>query len=219
MQWYYLDANKRQLPFEQDDLQGLISGGVIHQKTLVWNGSMIEWHPASSVLAQWFHDSPDPSQSKSPAPTPPDPSRTAHPKKLNEDLRELVKDVASFLSARAKWMKFFAVILIIAGIPNLIILIGGLYIWLGVMLWKSATLAQLAEKTGTREALEGSLFQLGRFFKVNGILMLVVLILYIAAIVFAIATGVLAPLIDGVSGGGSGGGSPFESVPDKILDN
>ena len=62
---------------------------------------------------------------------------------------------------------------------------------------KAASQAEIALKTGTNESLEQCLYQIGRFFKINGIVLLVLLILYIGAIIAVLSMELLAPFLGG----------------------
>lgn len=111
-------------------------------------------------------------------------------------IRETIKDFASYLSVNAIWMKIFGVLAIISGALLCLtiggILIGWLPIWLGVLLFKGASCAQTAEVTGREEDLAESLYRVGVYFKVQGIFMLVMVVLHVAAVVLFFVMGGLA---------------------------
>ncbi len=204
MQWYYLDTNKQQVPFDENYVQALAHDGTINAQTLTWNERLPEWQSAAASFPQSFgQQQAIPQQQISPPAGMSQqgkakmPVRMEESKMLNHDLRELVKDLASYLSANAKWIRFFGIILIISGIAQLIFLYGALFIWLGVILMKAASQAEIALKTGTNESLERCLYQIGRFFKINGIVLLVLLILYIGAIIAVLSMELLAPFLGG----------------------
>ena len=113
-------------------------------------------------------------------------------------LRETVKDFASYLSANAFWMKLVGVISIVGGallcLSVVGILVGWLPIWLGVLLFKGASCAQTAEVTGREEDLAESLYRVGLYFKIQGILMIVVIVLQVASVIALFSLGGLAAL-------------------------
>jgi len=106
----------------------------------------------------------------------------------------LVKRLAEVLSAGASWMKFLAVLswalagIAILGSSGLMLIVAWAPIWLGVVLWKAAAMAQQAAFTGTEADLAQALEQLRFYFKLSGILRIlaviggaVVLIFFFAA--------------------------------------
>ncbi len=215
MQWYYLDANKQQVPFDENYLQPLINDGTVNSQTLLWNESLPEWRPANALFPDTFPGAQNPpaqQTTQSQASSKPASSQLSAPKKLNDDLRETIMDLASYLSANAGWIKFFGIMLIIGGVANLLILIGALHIWIGVILLKAADQAKIAERTGSKEVLEQSLYQMGRFFKINGIVFIVIMSIYALFIVVFIAMGGFALLM----GVGAAAGAGMESIPDEF---
>ena len=159
--------------------------------------------PAAAAPAAAAASTPAPVVSRASAPVP---SGLAAPKIKTQSkavasvtkLRETVKDFASYISANSIWMKIVGVLSIIGGALMCLtiggILIGWLPIWLGVLLFKSASCAQTAEVTGYEEDLAESLYRVGLYFKIQGILMIVVILLHVAAVVFLFAFGGLALL-------------------------
>ncbi|NNE90306.1 MAG: DUF4339 domain-containing protein [Verrucomicrobiales bacterium] len=200
MQWFYLDANRQQIPFDENYLQALVTEGRVQPNTLVWNQSLgQDWQPAERIFPNWFPDQQQLAETVA--------ARTAAPKRLNEDLRELVRDLASYISANKGWIKFVGVMMFIGG--ALTIPIGLLNIWLGVILFKAANSAVMAEQTGTKESLEQCLYEVGRYFKISGIIVLIFMILYIVGIVlfFLFFAGALAA---------AAGSGAFEPIPDQL---
>ncbi len=86
MQWYYADANKEQIAFEEEEFEQLIHGGKILRTTLVWNESMADWQPASNVKPAAFIEASSPGATNaqspyvvSPAGVAPTPAPAANP--------------------------------------------------------------------------------------------------------------------------------------------
>jgi hypothetical protein len=73
------------------------------------------------------------------------------------------------------WLKFIGVINILIGIPNMIILVGFLYIWLGVLLYQAGDAASTAGAQDVPRLLN----KLKTYFIINGVLMLLGLLVFI----------------------------------------
>lgn len=50
MDWYYADGQERKGPVGEEEFQRLAQQGVINGQTLVWNDTMSDWKPYSSIL-------------------------------------------------------------------------------------------------------------------------------------------------------------------------
>lgn len=79
------------------------------------------------------------------------------------------------------WMKLLGVVLILQGVLMIFTLLGivlcWLPIWLGVLLFKAASLAETAQLGGQKQALVESLSNIKMYFVINGILTLIFLII------------------------------------------
>lgn len=93
------------------------------------------------------------------------------------------------------WLKFLGVINIIMGIPSLIVLVGALHIWLGVLLYQAGT----AAGQGDEHALLRMMGKLKTYFIVNAVLALFGIAVIVLFILFA---GVAALLPFAESGSG-----------------
>jgi len=195
MQWYYQDEQGGQTPFDENYIAALFSENRIKSSTLVWNDTLSGWIPAAEAFPEAFPGislppSQPPAARQSPATTeaqiPPTTLTHSTGKVVNQELRELVKDFASYISANRFWMKLFGVLMIIAGAFQALTIVGlviaWLPIWSGVLLLKAASSALVAESAGTVETLEDALYRIGVFFKINGITALVVVIIYAVVI-------------------------------------
>lgn len=194
MQWYYQDETEGQTPFDESYIAALSSGGRIKPTTLVWNDTLSGWVPAAEAFPEAYPGVslppsgvlPVQSQSAAVRSKEVEPvSRTTltrEPVKIiNEDLRELVKDLASYISANRFWMKFFGILMIIYGVLQALTLVGLVIAWLpivsGLLLLKAANSALMAENTGTVKSIEDTLYRIGLFFKINGIMAMVAVVL------------------------------------------
>lgn len=96
------------------------------------------------------------------------------------------------------WMKLLGVLLIIYGIMMAITIVGLLVawlpIWLGVLLFQSASAATQANQTGDEAVLIRSLEKLKTYFTIMGILTLIGLILAILGFV----TGMMGAMMGGL---------------------
>lgn len=220
MQWYYQDEADGQTPFDESYIAALSSGGRIKPTTLVWNDTLSGWVPAAEAFPEAYPGVSLPPSGVLPVQSQaaavrseavePETRRTTlthEPVKIiNEDLRELVKDLASYISANRFWMKFLGVLMIISGVLQGLTIVGLLIAWLpvwsGVLLFKAADSSLMAESTGTVESIEDTLYRIGLFFKINGIFALAAIVLYSALTVgFLVMGGVglLAGYLDASS--------------------
>jgi len=114
---------------------------------------------------------------------------------------ESAPSVLAMLKERARsmsgWLKFLGVAYIITGIPSLIVLVGALNIWLGVLLFQAGTAAE----QGDDMALLRMLSKFKMYFIINAVLML----LTVAFIIFIFLFVGAAALIPFMESGGGGG--------------
>jgi hypothetical protein len=95
------------------------------------------------------------------------------------------------------WLKFLGVAYIITGIPSLIVLVGAINIWLGVLLFQAGTAAERGDDT----ALLRMLSKFKTFFIINAVMLL----LAVALIGFIVLFAGAAALIPFMESGGGGG--------------
>jgi hypothetical protein len=92
----------------------------------------------------------------------------------------LLKQICKLASGSSAWMKFLGVLSIIQGIVLIFtiwgILICWLPIWLGVILFKAAGDAEMASK-GAATRMTDYLQKLNRYFLIQGILSLIMIII------------------------------------------
>ena len=86
------------------------------------------------------------------------------------------------------WMKLLGVMFIIAGIIYVITIVGIIFawlpIWIGVLLFQSASAAEEAHYTGNEHELVRSLLKLKTYFIIMGVLTLISIIVSIMAFFF-----------------------------------
>ena len=94
--------------------------------------------------------------------------------------------MAKPLASSAGWIKFLGVLLIIMGVLNILsvagIIFGVLSLIMGLMLTKGAGFIREAAKTGDPRAMKDGLTKIGSYFKMSGILVLIMLLAYLAII-------------------------------------
>lgn len=104
---------------------------------------------------------------------------------------DIVKRLASILATGSGWMKFFAILMFINGGFFVLsiwgIIIAWIPIWLGVVLWGAATRATQASSGGSEADLAIALDKLRFFFKLNGILMILIFVLVFLAVLGSLA--------------------------------
>jgi len=217
MQWYYQDETEGQTPFDENYIAALCSDKRIKPTTLVWNDTLSGWMPAAEAFPEAYPGAALPPsgiktiqnqatapKSNSLAEAESKNQLTLEPVKIkNQEVRELVRDIASYFAANRFWMNFFGILMILAGVIQALTLVGLLIAWLpiwsGVLLLKASHAAMVAEKTGMVETLESSVCRIALFFKINGIFALVVTLIYIAIAVWAFLFDGLA-LLSGLNG-------------------
>ncbi len=103
----------------------------------------------------------------------------------NEDV---IRDLSQPLFRAKGWMKLVAVMMIIYGVLTALsivgILIAWLPIWIGVVLFQSASAIEEAHMNGRPEALEKSMLKLKTYFTITGVMTLVFLIIGIIGFIF-----------------------------------
>ena len=95
------------------------------------------------------------------------------------------------------WLKFLGILMIVMGIPAALGLVGILYIWLGVVLYKAGSRAQQFLVSKSSDDLAEFASKLKTFFMVSGILALI-------GIILGIITGCIYAIIAiiAIAGGG-----------------
>ncbi|MGC9326373.1 MAG: DUF5362 family protein [Candidatus Hinthialibacter sp.] len=101
-------------------------------------------------------------------PQPPEPPPS------NEMAASLVKEISQPLYESKIWLRILGVVSILSGIISIFTIIGILFcwapIWLGVLLYQSATAIEIAQMHGDKEKLIESLDKLRLYFLIMGII-------------------------------------------------
>ncbi len=71
------------------------------------------------------------------------------------------------------WLKLLGILIIISGVPNVLVLIGILQIWLGVVLFQAGSRAEQFLVSKSSDDLAEFASKLKTFFVVNGVLALI----------------------------------------------
>jgi hypothetical protein len=103
----------------------------------------------------------------------------------------LIREVSAPLFAAKGWMKLLGVLMIIAGILQAITIVGiiicWLPIWVGVLLLKAASSAEMAQAGGSKHELITALSKIKTIFTIYGILALIGIVI---AVIFLIVGGI-----------------------------
>lgn len=93
-----------------------------------------------------------------------------------------IKELSLPIYSAKGWMKFLGVMYIISGALVALSIIGivvaWIPIWIGVLLFQSASAVERANTSGEQDALMQSLGKIKTYFVINGVLMLIALIFY-----------------------------------------
>jgi hypothetical protein len=110
---------------------------------------------------------------------------------------QLVGQLRGTVAGSATWMKLLGVLMIINGILMIITIIGILFcwlpIWLGVILFKAAGDAEAAQR-GASQMLLGYVQKMNRFFLIQGILALILLVFFLI-VIFMVGIGGMLGLL------------------------
>jgi hypothetical protein len=118
---------------------------------------------------------------------------TGGPVQTSGGEQQLVREVSAPLFAAKGWMKFLGVLMIIDGvlliIPLFTIIICWLPIWIGVLLFQTASAVESAQASGNKMELYGALSKLKSYFTIYGVLALIAIILSVILMILAIVGG------------------------------
>lgn len=118
------------------------------------------------------------------------------------DEQAIVKEVSTPLFQGKFWLKLLGILSIIEGVLSAITIVGiviaWLPIWLGVLLFQTASNIELAQKEGNKDKLLIAQQKVKLFFTISGILMLILII----GGILTFLLGGLGLLMGGLTGGG-----------------
>jgi hypothetical protein len=108
---------------------------------------------------------------------------------------ELIKQLSRPLAQGKGWMKFVGVLTIIYGVLIALSIIGLIFawlpIWIGIVLFQSATAIEEAEITGNQEAMLKALAKLRTYFTIMGVITLIGLLFFALMMVIGVTGGML----------------------------
>ncbi len=94
---------------------------------------------------------------------------------------QLVREISLPLYQGKGWMQFLGVLFIIGGALQALTIIGiviaWLPIWLGILLYQSASAVDEARESGRKDAMLSSLAKIKTYFTIMGVLMLIWIVL------------------------------------------
>ena len=114
------------------------------------------------------------------------------------DEQQLIREVSAPLFAAKGWMKFLGVLMIVYGVLMAITVVGiiicWLPIWIGVLLFQTATAMESTQASGSKMELYGAMSKLKTYFTIYGVLALIGIIVSIIAI-FTVGLASLIPFM------------------------
>lgn len=184
MQWYYADASRNQVAFDESQAAGLVRSNTLTQSTLVWNETMPDWKPLGTVKPELFALA-APVASSPPAYSPPPTGSTA----INPYAAptasgygggdSAVQHIAQAYAKNGGWIKFMAILGLIGAVPACLILVGIPALLACLSLLKSVDYARNAVATGDASAMAQAAESVGKYFKLMGIFLLVYIGVYL----------------------------------------
>jgi len=110
----------------------------------------------------------------------------------------LVREISAPLFQAKGWMKFLGVLMIIGGILQAITIVGiiicWLPIWVGVLLLKAASGAELAQTGGSKHELIAAMSKIRTIFTIYGILALIAVIIGVIVMIVGGTTALFSAL-------------------------
>lgn len=111
--------------------------------------------------------------------------------------QDVIRQVSLPIYESRSWMKFLGVVMIVQGVMTALTIVGIIFcwlpIWLGVLLFKSASAVETAYIGGSKVDLIMSMQRLKTYFVINGVLMLLTVLAVIFAFIVA-GAGIIAAL-------------------------
>lgn len=113
----------------------------------------------------------------------------------NFEKENLVREISQPLKNTVGWMRFLGIAMIVYGILMALSIVGlviaWLPIWLGVLMTRSANRVNEAFYQGNQFALTESLRNLGSYFTINGVMLLISIIFIVVLVIVLFSTGLL----------------------------
>ena len=122
---------------------------------------------------------------------------------MDDSNNTLVQDLSSPIFMAKGWMKLVGVLMIIYGAIMALTIVGiiiaWLPIWMGILLFQSASTVEQAYQTGDQMALHTSLSKLKTYFTIMGVMSLLGLVMFALSFLFGIGAAIMG------AGGGANG--------------
>ncbi len=170
MKWHYVNADNDKVETSEEELRKLFDQGGIIPNTLVWNETMTEWAPYSSIFSGPKADlavASDPYQAPRAMNTP------APAGRQNVD-PAAIRHLSSFLGQNQKWLKFVGVVWMVIGILYCVTIVyaifGWVFIWQGRILMQAADSLQIAQVSGDQASFETAQERISLAIKILGIM-------------------------------------------------
>lgn len=206
MAWYYSSPSGQTGPVTESELGQLSRAGTINPGTLVWTEGQADWLPLASVrpdLAGGYGASPvaqsttggllvNPASGGSGGSM-----RQIHDSTGSQGAKRVTGELSGLaepLYRASGWIKFLGVLTIIQGVFVALsiwgILICWLPIWLGVLLLGAANKIRMSCETNNPEVFHASMEDLGKYFRILGVIAVVSIGIAVLAILAAVAAAV-----------------------------
>lgn len=194
MDWYYTQNGSQSGPVSSSDLQDLIDRGQVSSAALVWREGLAEWQPVASTgqfrlpgAAAGALVAPQAISQPAAAVNPYQPGAASSFRGGYDS------GPWQGLIQNAGWIKLFGVMMMIMGILYAIGLIGIPYIFIGLALLNAAKNLRLLGSQPSVEAARAAADELGKSFKIMGIMTIIGMVLMVLYLVFVfIAIGIAA---------------------------
>lgn len=187
MQWYYADASRNQVAFDESQAANLVQNRTLNQATLVWNESMPDWKPLGSVKPELFALAAPVSTAPAYSPAPAAMNPYAPPAASGYGGGDgSIQHVATAFLKNSGWIKFAAILGLIGAIPACLILVGIPALLACLALLKSVDYARNAIATGDAGAMAMAVESVGKYFKLMGIFLLIYICVYVLVVIFAV---------------------------------
>lgn len=117
---------------------------------------------------------------------------------MDSQNNDLIRQLSRPLAQGRGWMKLVAILTILYGVMIALTIIGLLIawlpIWIGVVLFQSAAAIEEAEVTGDPETMLRALNKLKSYFTIMGVLTLIGLLTFAAAMLLGFAGGMMGAM-------------------------
>lgn len=114
---------------------------------------------------------------------------------MDENNNTLIQDLSSPIFMAKGWMKLVGVLMIVYGVIMVLTIVGiiiaWLPIWMGVLLFQSASNVEQAYQSGDQMALHTALSKLKTYFTIMGVMSLLGVIMFALSFIFGIGAAIM----------------------------